>query len=278
MHFRRIALIVIAALVAGGLILGLFTYMKSADQRALAGIETRSVYVVKTPIAKGAVEATIATSVVLTALPAKTIPAAAVTDLSKLKGLVAGSDMVADEVLLSTKFVDPIKLATGTSTGTTSSALPKGLQQMSLTVKTSQVSGGTVSPGALIGIIAVAQTTGDTPTLPSGGKVAGDATSKQVLDKLLVLSVQGGTTQAAAPQPAASASASPSASSTAKTTTTTTTTTSNGSITITVAVDANQAEKLAWLLTQNIPLYLTIQNADTDDSKSKYTTAKVVFN
>ena len=94
-------------------------------------------------------------------------------------------------------------------------------------------------------------------SIPGIGTVTmdGDFLTKQILSKVLVTRVQGGT----APATAASAAPLP-----------------TSSVIVSVALNTSDVEKLTWA--QSIgTLVLTVENKDTDDSSSQYTAGKVVL-
>ncbi len=269
MNRRVVAAVVAAVMALAGL--GLISkYVAGADARALAGVETRSVYVVGTAVPKGTDAAALAASVEKRLLPAAGIPQEAVTDLNQVTGRVTSTDLVPGEVLIQGRFVDPALL------DRESVQVPKGMQTVSFLLPPQQVNGGVVQAGDKIGIIfgtrvktdgggtnpaEIAQKMGI--QTDSGVLVAfeSEVLAKQVLDQVLVTRVQGavipasttkkdGETQQAAP--------------------------SDG-VLVTVAVTTAQAEKLAWGQAMGTYMLVSVQNKDTDTSSSKTTTGKVVY-
>jgi len=247
----------VAAFVAAALALGafvsIFLYVRNADARALNGVVAKNVYVVVNPITKGTLAENLGTNIQLTQVPAKAVPDEAVYDLAEIQSKAASVDLVASEVLLTSRFVDPAVAAQDAV------AVPKGMEQMSLVVKPEQVRGGILKAGETIGVVLSVKPSAPQPiSIPGIGPVTidGDTITKQIMNKVLVTRVQGGTVPAAdasgsSPLPASS-------------------------VMITVALSTSDIEKLTWAQSAG-PLLLTVENKDTDDSSSQYTNGKVVL-
>jgi pilus assembly protein CpaB len=248
----------VAAFVAAALALGafvsIFLYVRNADVRALNGVAVKNVYVVVTPVTKGTLSENLGATVALTQVPAKAVPDQAVSDLASIQNKAASVDLVAGEILLTSRFVDP------TVVSQEAVAVPKGMEQMSFEVKPEQVRGGIVKAGETIGIILTFKAAPAQPqpiTLPGVGQVTMDETfTKQIMNKVLVTRVQGG---AVAETDASVSSPLP-----------------GSSVMLTVALTTADIEKLAWAQA-NGSLWLTVENKDTDDSSSQYTNGKVVL-
>jgi Flp pilus assembly protein CpaB len=252
MNRRMVAAFVAAALALGAFV-SIFLYVRNADIRALSGVVAKDVYVVVNPITKGTLAENLGSNIQLTQVPAKAVPLQAVTDLTEIQSKAASVDLVIGEVLLTSRFVDPAVTAED------SVAVPKGMEQMSLVVKPEQVRGGILKAGETIGVVLTFKSSAAQPvSIPGIGSVTvdGDMITKQIMNKVLVTRVQGGTVPAAdasgtSPLPA-------------------------GSVMITVALSTSDIEKLVWAQSTG-PLMLTVENKDTDDSSSQYTNGKVVL-
>jgi Flp pilus assembly protein CpaB len=252
MNRRMVAAFVAAALALGAFV-SIFLYVRNAEVRALNGVVAKDVYVVVNPITKGTLAENLGTNIQLTQVPAKAVPDQAVYDLAEIQSKAASVDLVAGEVLLTSRFVDPNVAAQNDI------AVPKGMQQMSLLVKPEQVRGGVLKAGETIGVVVTIKTTASAPfNIPGVGTVTidGDNITKQILFKVLVTRVQGGTVPAtdasgANPLPASS-------------------------VIVTVALNTSDIEKLTWAQSAG-SLLLTVENKDTDDSSSQYTDGKVVL-
>lgn len=250
---RRVVAAFVAAALALGAFVSIFLYVRNADVRALNGVAAVNVYVVVNPVAKGTLAENLGTSVQLSQVPAKAVPDQAVRDLAEIQSKAASVDLVAGEVLLSTRFVDP------TVVTEEAVAVPKGMQQMSILVKPEQVRGGVLKAGETISVVLTVKVANPTPfNIPGVGTFTmdGDFLTKQIMNKVLVTRVQGAavaTTDASGTSPLPASS-----------------------VMITVALTTADVEKLTWAQTEGV-LLLTVENKDTDDSSSQYTTGKVVL-
>jgi pilus assembly protein CpaB len=251
---RRLVAAFVAAALALVAFVSIFLYVKNADVRALNGVVAKDVYVVVNPIAKGTLAENLGTNVQLTQVPAKAVPVEAVYDLTAIQSKAASVDLVAGEVLLTSRFVDPAAATQETV------PVPKGMQEMSLQVNADKIRGGILKPGETIGVVlSMTPSSVDPVSIPGIGSVTitGDTITKQIMSKVLVTRVQGGI----APATDTSVSGPPAA----------------GSVTITVALSTSDIEKLTWATATGAPLMLTVENKDTDDSSSQYTNGKVVL-
>jgi len=249
---RRLVAAFIAAALALGAFVSIFLYVRNADVRALHGVEAKDVYVVVNPIPKGTLAENLGTNVQLAKIPAEAVPDQAVYNLADIQNKAASVDLVANEVLLTSRFVDP------TAAAQDAVPVPKGMEQMSLLVKPEQIRGGIVKAGETIGVVVtVKQKDPTTVNLPGAGTVAfDDYITKQILNKVLVTRIQGGT------EPVTDASGS--------------STLPAGSVMVTVALNTSDIEKVNWAQLAGT-LVLTVENKDTDDSSSQYTNGKVVL-
>jgi pilus assembly protein CpaB len=250
---RRVTAAVIAAVLALGAFVSIFIYVRNADIRALSGVEAKSVYIVVTTVGKGTLAEDLGTNIVLTQVPAKTVPADAVVDLADIAKKVSSVELVKGEVLLTTRFIDP-SLASAEDV-----PVPKGMQQISFAVSPQQVRGGVVKAGDTVGVFLTMKATGAAQpvSIPGIGSVTieGDAMTKKVMSKILVTRVVGGVTVTTD----AKGNAVPS-----------------DSIMLTVALKTSDIEKLIWIQAAGA-VTLTVENKDTDDSSSQYTTGRVVL-
>jgi len=253
---RRIVAAFVAAALALAAFISIFLYVRNADVRALNGVQATNVYVVVNPIIKGTLAENLGTNVELTQVPAKAVPAQAVANLGDIQNKAAAVDLVAGEVLLSSRFVDP---AVSTPDGV---AVPKGMEQMSIQVAPDKIRGGILKAGETIGVVLTFKGTpaqAQPISLPGVGPVTVDGSdtfTKQIMNKVLVTRVQGATlpgtdASGSSPLPA-------------------------GAVVITVALITSDVEKLTWAQSVGT-LLLTVENADTDTSSSQYTNAKVVI-
>ena len=210
---RRL-LAALAALVlalAGAVVL--VAYVRGADARALAGVQTVEVLVVDKPIAEGTPADQLSGLVGTELVPAKSAVPGRVTHLSELAGKVAVVDLEPGEQLLASRFSDPDALR---AHGTVD--VPAGDQEISILLEPQRANGGRVAAGDKVGVYVSLK-------LPDG---TGETHS--VLHDVLVTQVQGApsaTTQTAADD--GSAPAAPAS-----------------SLMVTLAVTAQQAEPIVF--------------------------------
>lgn len=173
---RRRLLAALAALVlaATGAVV-LLAYVRGADARALAGVQTVDVLVVDRPVAEGTPGEELAELVRTERLPAKAAVPGAVTDLGELAGRVATVDLQPGEQLLAARFAVPEDLGVP---GTVPA--PEGAAEVSLLLEPQRAVGGRLAAGDTVGVhVSMADST------------------HVVLHRVLVTQVQG------APAPAA---------------------------------------------------------------------------
>lgn len=147
MTTRIIAVVLAAVLAVVGAVL-LISYVRGADDRAFAGAELTQVLIVKTEIPAGTSGAELGTTVDLKSVPVAYVAAGAVTDVSDLKGLVAAVSLEPGEQVLASRFVAPNKF--GADGGT--AAVPKGLQEITVSLDLQRVVGGALVAGDLVGV------------------------------------------------------------------------------------------------------------------------------
>ena len=254
---RRIVAAFVAAALALAAFISIFLYVRNADVRALNGVEAKSVYVVVNPVIKGTLAEKLGTNVELKQIPVKTAPSDAVVDLAEIQNKAASVDLVAGEVLLTSRFVDPAVSMPG------GVAVPKGMEQMSILVKPEQIRGGVLKAGETIGVVLTFKATtaqAQSVDIPGVGSatIDGDVVTKQIMNKVLVTQVQGATASATDAS-ASSAGA-----------------VATGAVMITVALITSDVEKLTWAQSVGA-LMLTVETADTDASSSQYTNGKVAL-
>ena len=147
MTTRIIAVLLAAVLAVVGAVL-LISYVRGADDRAFAGAELTQVLIVKTEIPAGTSGAELGTTVDLKSVPVAYVAAGAVTDVSDLKGLVAAVSLAPGEQVLASRFVAPDTF--GADGGT--AAVPKGLQEITVSLDLQRVVGGALVAGDLVGV------------------------------------------------------------------------------------------------------------------------------
>src|SRR3954454_25095321 len=236
---RRRLLAAFAAIVllfAGTVVL--LAYVRGADARALAGVQTVEVLVADQLIPEGTTADELTTLVRTETLPRKAAVDGRVTDLDELSGLVATVDLQPGEQLLQSRFGEAD--AAGEE-GTV--PVPAGLQEVSVLLEPQRALGGRLEAGDTVGVVV---SIGD-------GKATGDTGS--VMHEVLLTQVQG------APLPVDPEAQTSDADETA--------TASSGtavpaqSLLITLAVTAPQAEAVVYGM-EHGSVWLTLENEDAD--------------
>jgi pilus assembly protein CpaB len=191
---RRRLLAALAALVLAALgAVVLLAYVRGADARALAGVQTVDVLVVDRPVPEGTPGEELAELVRTERLPARAAVPGAVTDLGELAGRVATVDLQPGEQLLAARFAAPEDLSVP---GTV--APPEGAAEVSLLLEPQRAVGGRLAAGDTVGV-----------------HLSLDGQTDVVLSRVLVTQVQGAPVAVAdgeATDTASSGGAAPSAS------------------------------------------------------------------
>lgn len=132
---RRFIAAIAAVLLAGlGAVL-LYSWVSQADARALAGTQPTAVFVATKPIPSGTKGSEISTFVEVKQIPTLAVVPGAITDLAEVTDLATTAEIAVGEQLISTRFGEP---------GTTSTGevdVPEGLQQITVQLDASRVSG-----------------------------------------------------------------------------------------------------------------------------------------
>ncbi|PRY47445.1 pilus assembly protein CpaB [Geodermatophilus tzadiensis] len=172
---RRLLAALAALLLALVGTLVLVAYVRGADARALAGVETVEVLVVDQPVPEGTPADELEDLVRTELLPAKAATEGRVTDLAALAGQVATVDLQPGEQLLTARFGDP---ADQRDPGTV--PLPEGAEEVTVLLSPERAAGGRLVAGDTVGVF-LSLTYED-----------GRATTHAVLHRVLVTRVDGG--------------------------------------------------------------------------------------
>ncbi len=173
----------VAGVVAGLIIAGIGTavlmgYVDQAREKAIAEEAMSSVYVLAGDVARGTPVPDVVGEVQLVDVPARLVMPGAVTDLALLDdGLVAATDLLAGEQLTASRFTDP-RLVSRVP-------VPKGLQEVTLSLDAQRALGGSLLVGDTVGIVASFEGEVDAETGARSPSVSG-----VVLHKILVTGVQ----------------------------------------------------------------------------------------
>jgi len=228
---RRILAALAALLLALAGTVVLVAYVRGADARALAGVQTVPVLVVDQPVPAGTPGDQLADLVRTELLPAKAAAPGRVTDLDELAGTVATVDLQPAEQLLASRFVAPSDLrAAGTV------EVPPGDQEISVLLEPQRAVGGRLAAGDTVGVYV---------STPAGQ-------THVVLHGVLVTQVQG-----APAAPAADTAAADSAGQAPP----------SQSLMITLAVTAEEAEPIVFGMEHGtVWLSLEPEGADNGDT------------
>lgn len=180
------ALALVMAAVGAMLLLG---YVAQADMRAMTGMQTVQVLVMKSPVAEGTAAAALGSQVVLRALPRTAVAPGTLSTLKQVTGRVTTVALQTGEQLLASRFVDPATLVKPGQV-----TIPQGRLQISVSLPAPQAVGGTITPGDHVSIFA---------------RAAGKDKPTVVAKHVLISKVVGGVAPAAADDPAGKDKASP---------------------------------------------------------------------
>jgi len=144
---RIIGLITAVALAAVGTG-ALVAYVRSAEDRALAGEELVGVLVVAERIEAGAAATSLEDRVVVEEVPAKVRVDGAVLDLAELTGLVAAVELLPGEQLTADRFVEPSRLVNE------GLGVPDGMLEVTLSLEPERALGGRLVPGQHVAVVA----------------------------------------------------------------------------------------------------------------------------
>jgi len=143
---RRIIAAVAAVVLAGiGAVL-LYSYVNTAEARAMSKMETTSVLVATKLIPAGTRGAALAPYVSLKQIPEIAMVPGALTTTTDINDLAATSDVQVGEQILLTRFAAPNTTATG------GVEVPSDMQQVSLSVEAPRAVGASIKAGDRIGI------------------------------------------------------------------------------------------------------------------------------
>jgi pilus assembly protein CpaB len=249
MRTRRLVTAVLAVVLAAVGATLLTHYVRGADQRALSGLTTVDVLVVTKLVPKGAVAATLASSVTTKALPRLAVAPGTLASLQAAAGRVAATALQPGEQLLDSKFVDPASLEEKTD----EVVLPAGLQEVTVSLERQRMLGSALAAGDHVGVFI---------SLPAEGELP--ARTMLALPKVLVLTVgEPSTGPAPAPgdadDPPADAGSAPAE-----------------SVTVRLALDTDAAEKVVFGAEYG-RLWLSRQRPDLPTTRPDVMTAEQVY-
>lgn len=233
---------ILVALVSGALLLG---YVKSADERAMAGMRTEKVLVVTAPVPKGTAGDNLGELVALRELPATAVVPGALTSTAELKGKVSTTALQVGEQLLASRFAAPAAAKSQTT------PVPKGFSEVSVLLDPQRAVGSNLTPGDRVGVFI------------SLGDSADKGTTHLTLNQVLVTRVQGITADQAAQSSDSSSGQQTQGSQPVP----------DGSLMVTLAVSANDAEQVVFA-SEYGHIWLSLENATSTNSDTRLVTGK----
>ncbi len=144
---RAIGIVGAVAVAALGALL-LVGYVRGAEDRALAGEELANVLVVDRPVAKGTPASELTHSVRTERVPVKVLADGGIEDLSILGDLVASTDLVPGEQVVTSRFVAKADLEA------THIEAPSNLLEVTISISPERALGGQLAPGDLVAVVA----------------------------------------------------------------------------------------------------------------------------
>ncbi|MGY2004197.1 Flp pilus assembly protein CpaB [Blastococcus sp. SYSU DS1024] len=243
MRRRLLATAVALALVVAGTVV-LVGYVRGAENRALAGVQTVEVLVAEALIPAGTPGSALGELVGIELLPAKAALPGRVTDLAALADRVATVDLAPGEQLLDSRFV---RAEERQVPGTV--PVPEGMQEVSIVLEPQRAVGGRLTAGDTVGVFV---------------SMSGDAggTTHAVLHEVLVTQVQGAPAPVAPPADGATPAVSAPAPS--------------GSLMVTFAVTAAQAEAVVFAA-EHASVWLSLEPPDPDVSRTQVLTPDTIY-
>ncbi|MBI2169920.1 MAG: hypothetical protein HYU28_10570 [Actinobacteria bacterium] len=192
---RRVRGAVAAIVLASVGAVGLVTFVKGAEDRALAGERLVTVFVVKDRVEAGTPAEEIKGHVRTERVPAKVRARGAVTDIESLGGRVASVDLVAGEQVTVERFISPEVF--GRTGGQVD--IPEGKLEVTVSLEPQRAVGGVLRPGSTVAVLASFEpfdvsggTDVDGASVPAGGKTPNS--THLILHKVVVTNVQSAQT------------------------------------------------------------------------------------
>ncbi|QGN56706.1 Flp pilus assembly protein CpaB [Nostocoides sp. HKS02] len=180
---RRVLAIFAAAVIALIGVVAVLLYARGADARAVSANEPTSVYVSTKPIPASTQlkDAVRSGMLVKTAIPAKGVPAGALSDVNADNGsLVAVTDIAPGEYVLASRFGS-------TPQGSKAIEVPTGMVAVSVSLSDPARVGSFVTPGTHIGIFDTYKVASAGSSSASAANGAGVAGTSVLLDDVLVI-------------------------------------------------------------------------------------------
>lgn len=190
---RKLTLGLFSLLLGIGGVLTLVQYVRTSEQRALAGQELVEVFIVQEKVTTGSPASQINESVKLTKIPANLRSSEAVTSIEALGDSVTTVDILPGEQLLRTRFASAeTRTVAGSEIG-----VPDNLLEVTIQTTAERSVGGQVRPGDLVSVIATVDTSTTTQSVNNEttdiAPLSEDLVSKFLVRKALVTNIQAST-------------------------------------------------------------------------------------
>ena len=152
---RRIIALVAALLLAGVGTFVLIGFVQGAEDRATAGQELVTVYIVQSEIPQGTLGADVGAYIAAEQRPLETRPSNAVTDTTSLDGLASNADIFAGEVLVSARWVLPTEAEIRREDIPLRRVeVPEGHLEIPVRFASEQALGGIIDAGDMVAVVA----------------------------------------------------------------------------------------------------------------------------
>lgn len=152
---RRIIALVAALVLAGVGTFVLVGFVQGAEDRATAGQELVTVYVVQLEIPQGTEGEQVGAFVIAEERPSNTRPANAITDTTSLDGLVSNAEIYPGEVLVDSRWVPPTEAdLRRDDLPTRRVEVPVGHLEIPIRFATEQALGGIIDAGDTVAVVA----------------------------------------------------------------------------------------------------------------------------
>jgi pilus assembly protein CpaB len=235
MKRRAIGVLVAVAMTLTGTLM-LVSYVRGAENRAVAGEKLVEVLVVAQPIKKGTAASALNGKVKLERVPARVRPETAVTSLASLRGLVTTADLALGEALVRGRFGEADSLDVSGRIDTSK------LVKVTASLDPERAIGGQLKAGDTVVVIISAEV-----ELPDGKK---EKVTRVKIHQVPVVAVSGAVVTPASDKDKAE---NPSASSSAK-------------VEVTLAFNQDQAAQYVWGL-EHGSIWLGLEPAGADQSQ-----------
>lgn len=264
---KRIIAIVAAVTLAAVGTLVLVLYVRSAEERALAGEETVDVLIVDTDVPLGTAAEALADRTRVERIPVKVQAAGAVADLDVLAGQVTTAPLVAGEQVIAGRFVEPAELV--------AVEIPDGLLEVTVSLTPDRVVGGVLEPGDTVAVFSSFEDLEE--ELEEGTNDAEDAesevrstdTTHLILHKVLVSNVQGERGRAAG-------AAAPAATTAADGDEEEEQSAPSNNLLVTLAVDAPSAERVVFTA-EHGTMWLALEPDDAPEDGTRVQTEGTIY-